>query len=139
MWFEPREVWEIRGADLSLSPVSRDAALPATAMPLSSCELHPVPPPSLAQVHKAAEGLVHAERGLGLRFPRFLGRVRQDKSPEDATSSQQIAEMYRAQVRAVGADTGDWCQNSTSACRLLLLPAACADTQGRDRRAAPGG
>ncbi len=39
MWFEPTEVWELRGADLTISPV-----------------------------HKAAEGLVHPERGLGLRW-----------------------------------------------------------------------
>jgi DNA ligase-1 len=49
------------------------------------------------QVHKAALGRVHGERGLGLRFPRFLRR-REDKSLEDATSAEQLADMFNAQV-----------------------------------------
>jgi DNA ligase-1 len=71
VWFEPTEVWEVRGADLSISPV-----------------------------HKAAVGQLHADRGVGLRFPRFLG-IRPDKSPEDASGPELIVQLYGQQSRRV--------------------------------------
>ena len=68
MWFEPYLVLEIAGAELTLSPV-----------------------------HTCGWGKVAPSRGIGLRFPRFTGRYRFDKKPEDATTEQEIIEMYRMQ------------------------------------------
>lgn len=66
------QVWEIRGAELSLSPV-----------------------------HRAAAGRIPgSERGLALRFPRFIS-IRSDKSPEDATGPDMLTQMYMAQQRRV--------------------------------------
>mmetsp|Transcript_29278 Transcript_29278/g.52390 ORF Transcript_29278/g.52390 Transcript_29278/m.52390 type:complete len:608 (-) Transcript_29278:2357-4180(-) len=67
VWFEPTQVWEVRAADLSISPVHT------------------------ASYSKAAEG-----KGIGLRFPRFI-KVRPDKAPEQSTSADQIYEMYSSQ------------------------------------------
>ena len=74
VWFEPRYVWEVKTADLTLSPRYRAAA--------------------------SEFGGDGVHKGVSLRFPRFI-RVRDDKKPDAATSSRQVAEMYRKQ-EAVG-------------------------------------
>jgi DNA ligase-1 len=38
-------------------------------------------------------------RGLALRFPRVVGFIREDKSPEDATTAREIKEMFAMQRR----------------------------------------
>jgi DNA ligase-1 len=73
VWFEPQEVWEMAFADITLSPV-----------------------------YTAAIGLISEERGLSMRFPRFL-KVREDKGIEEASTSDFLAGLYRKQESKLAA------------------------------------
>jgi DNA ligase-1 len=39
--------------------------------------------------------------GLAIRFPRFTGNYRLDKAAEDATTSDEIVEMYQKQLKKI--------------------------------------
>jgi len=77
VWFEPAVVLEVIGAEITLSPV-----------------------------HTAGWGRAQKDAGLALRFPRFTGRYRDDKAPEDATTVDEIVSMFRATRRRRGAREG---------------------------------
>ncbi len=44
-------------------------------------------------------GLDREGYSLALRFPRMVVAIRKDKSPEDATTVQEIKELYAMQAR----------------------------------------
>jgi hypothetical protein len=59
---------------------------------------------TLSPVSTAAQGLISEDKGLSLRFPRFL-RVRGDKSVEQASTTEFLAGIYRGQ-QELGKDIG---------------------------------
>lgn len=74
VWFDTDFVWEIKCADFQLS-----------------------------KTYNVGKGMVgkgkvvcDKDKGISLRFPRYL-RVRRDKKVEEATTSEQIFEMFQAQ------------------------------------------
>ena len=71
-WLVPGLVLEIVGAEITLSPI-----------------------------HTAGMNTVRHDAGLAIRFPRFTGKYRDDKSPEDCTSTDEIVKMYEAQLKKV--------------------------------------
>lgn len=72
VWFKPAIVLEVLGAEITLSPI-----------------------------HMSALNSIRKGSGLAIRFPRFTGKYRTDKAPEDATTSDEIVEMYRNQLKKV--------------------------------------
>ena len=69
VWFEPTVV-EVLAAEITISP-------------------H----------HTAAWGVPKPDAWLALRFPRFTGRWRDDKSPNYSTTVEEVLTMYRAARR----------------------------------------
>ncbi|NWF86491.1 ATP-dependent DNA ligase [Candidatus Bathyarchaeota archaeon] len=72
VWFEPVVVIEVLGAEITLSPI-----------------------------HTCAMGSIRKGSGLAIRFPRFTGRYRIEKAPEDATTASEIVEMYNNQLKKI--------------------------------------
>lgn len=72
VWFTPGMVLEITGAEITLSPL-----------------------------HTCAFNLIREGAGMAIRFPRFTGKLRTDKKPEDATSSREVVEMYHEQKKVI--------------------------------------
>ena len=72
VWFEPNVVLEVLGAEVTLSPI-----------------------------HTCATNAIRRGNGLAIRFPRFTGKYRLDKAPEDATTSKEIVEMYQRQLKKI--------------------------------------
>jgi len=73
VWFEPKIVIEVIGAEITLSPI-----------------------------HTCAMDVIRKGSGLAIRFPRFTGNYRFDKAAEDATTEKEIIEMYQKQLKKIG-------------------------------------
>ncbi|MEM3641829.1 MAG: ATP-dependent DNA ligase, partial [Candidatus Bathyarchaeia archaeon] len=72
VWFEPAVVIEVLGAEITLSPI-----------------------------HTCAMDAIRKGSGLAVRFPRFTGNYRFDKAAEDATTAEEIVEMYKRQLKKI--------------------------------------
>jgi DNA ligase-1 len=72
VWFEPVVVIEVLGAEITLSPI-----------------------------HTCAMNAIRQGSGLAIRFPRFTGNYRIDKAAEDATTTNEIVEMYQKQLKKI--------------------------------------
>ena len=72
VWVVPKIVIEVIAAEITLSPTY---------------------PCGMDAIRKGS--------GLALRFPKFTGRIRFDKAPEDATTEKELIEMYKQQLKKV--------------------------------------
>jgi DNA ligase-1 len=72
VWFEPKIVIEVSASEITLSPL-----------------------------YTAGMNSIRDNYGLALRFPKFTGKIREDKIAEDATSVDELISMYKRQTRTI--------------------------------------
>ena len=76
VWVEPELVIEVVASEITLSPL-----------------------------HKTAIDVIRKGSGLALRFPKFTGKIREEKSPEDATTVDEVINLYKKQLKVAKEDT----------------------------------
>ena len=72
VWFKPNLVIEISGTEITISPI-----------------------------HTSNKNEIRKNFGLALRFPIFTGRIREDKLPQDVTTTMEIRKLYEKQLKKV--------------------------------------
>lgn len=72
IWFEPELVIEVVASEITLSPI-----------------------------HKSAFNEIRKNSGLALRFPKFTGKIRLEKSPDDASTDQEVITLYKGQKKII--------------------------------------
>jgi len=72
VWFLPQVVIEVIASEITLSPI-----------------------------YTAGYGVIKKDTGLALRFPKFTGRIRDDKAPEDSTTVKEIIELYQRKLSKI--------------------------------------
>jgi len=70
VWFEPVLVLEIVASEITLSPI-----------------------------HKTAFNVIRKNSGLALRFPKFTGKIRMEKTAEDASTIEEVITLYKGQKK----------------------------------------
>jgi len=72
VWFEPELVIEIVASEITLSPI-----------------------------HNTALNAIRKGSGLALRFPKFTGKIRFEKTTESASTVQELISLYNGQKKVV--------------------------------------
>jgi DNA ligase 1 len=72
VWFRPHVVIETIASEITLSPI-----------------------------HPAGMDSIRKGSGLALRFPKFTGKTRDEKGPQDATTVNEIVAMYNLQKKKI--------------------------------------
>ena len=70
IWFEPELVLEIVASEITLSPI-----------------------------HKTGLDMIRKDTGFALRFPMFTGKIRTEKSGEDASVDEEVIALYKNQKK----------------------------------------
>ena len=70
IWFEPELVLEIVASEITLSPI-----------------------------HKTGLDMIRKDTGFALRFPKFTGKIRTEKSVEDASVDEEVIALYKNQKK----------------------------------------
>ncbi|HEX5519945.1 MAG TPA: ATP-dependent DNA ligase, partial [Candidatus Nitrosocosmicus sp.] len=72
IWFEPKIVIEIFSPEITLSPIYTTS------------------------LNKIKKGY-----GLALRFPKFTGKIREDKGAEDSSTIKEVENIYKKQLKSI--------------------------------------
>ena len=70
VWFEPELIIEVVASEITLSPI-----------------------------HKTALDIIRKGSGLALRFPKFTGKIRIEKSVHDSSTGEEVLSLYKGQYK----------------------------------------